>query len=129
MHLIKVICRILTLMARLLILIIALNAFITPVFAKGVCEMMDVTTIEISSNTMSKMDCSACDDTACSTTQCGIGSSTATTPALFSEKKLLLIVTGHHQSQASFAYFYTITLPVNTPPLSFKKPVYYYNDA
>ena len=118
MHPIKEICRILTLMKRLLILIFAFNAlFITPVSATDVCEMMEsATTIEMSSNDMLGMDCSQCEEASCGLQQCGINSSAVTTPVLFSQKQTLFIVAGHHQPQAGFAYFYKITYPVNTPP-------------
>jgi len=115
MHPIKEICRILTLMKRLLIFIFVFNAlFITPVLAMGVCEMMENT--EMSSGGMQEMDCSECEDANCSSMQCGINSSVVTTPALFSQKQTLFIVAGHYQPQADFAYFYKITYPVNTPP-------------
>jgi len=114
MHLIKEICRILILMAKILILIIALNAFITPVSAIGVCEMME--DVEMSSSSMAIMDCSECEDANCASLQCGMNSSAATTPALFSEKQLLNIVAGNHRPQADLAYFYKIVLPINTPP-------------
>ena len=72
MHPIKEICRIFTLMKRLLILIFAFNAlFITPVSATDVCEMMDVATIEMSSNDMLDMDCSQCEEASCGLQQCG----------------------------------------------------------
>ncbi len=116
MHLINFFCRILTLMKRLLILIFAFNAlFITPVSAANVCEMMDGTTIEMSSNDMSEMDCPQCEEANCSSLQCGFSSSAAT-PALLSEKQSFNIIAGSYQPQTDLAYFYTITYPVNTPP-------------
>ena len=102
-------------MKRLLILIFAFNAlFITPVSATDVCEMMENT--EMSSMSMADMDCSECEGANCGSMQCGINSSSVTTPALFSQKPLLNIVAAHYQPQAGFAYFYNITLPINTPP-------------
>ena len=104
-------------MKRLLILIFAFNAlFITPVSATDVCEMMDTAATEISSNSMSEMDCSECEEASCGSQPCGINSSAVTTPVLFSQKQTLNIIAGNHQPQAGFAYFYTITYPVNTPP-------------
>ncbi|MCF6190459.1 MAG: hypothetical protein L3J51_08270 [Cocleimonas sp.] len=106
-------------MTRLLILIIALNAFITPVSAVGVCEMMENTGLSannISSNSMPEMDCSECEDDSCDSMPCGISSSAVTMPILLSEKLSFNIVAGNHQPQTDLAYFYTITYPVNTPP-------------
>ena len=100
-------------MARLLILIIALNAFSVPTLAMGNCEMMDA--VETSHNSM-EMDCSECEESVCSTTQCGINSPVYTAAVLFSEKHSLVIVAGNHQPQADLAYFYKIVLPINTPP-------------
>jgi len=100
-------------MARLLILIIALNAFSVPSLAMGVCEMMDA--VETSHSSM-EMDCPECEDSACSTTQCGISSPAYTVAVLLSESHSLVIVAGNHQPQADLAYFYKIVLPINTPP-------------
>ncbi len=110
-------------MARLLILIIALNAFITPVSAMGVCEMMDESnSMMMSSSTpspmnhaMSEMDTGM---TCCDPAQCAdhCGAAFATPSLLLSEKHILFIVAGHPKPQAGFVYFYTLVHPINTPP-------------
>ena len=100
-------------MARLLILVMALNAFSIPTLAMGVCEMMDA--VETSYSSM-EMDCPECEDSACSTAQCGISSPAYTVAVLSSEKNSLIIVAGNHLPQADLAYFYKIVLPVSTPP-------------
>jgi hypothetical protein len=63
-------------MARLLILIIALNAFITPVSAMGVCEMMDESNSMMMSSSspmnhaMSEMETDEKCCCSCGTAQC-----------------------------------------------------------
>ncbi len=111
-------------MARLLILIFAFNAFFTPVTAMGVCEMMgelDTTLISAPSvsmtNTMSEMDCGMDAKMACSSLECANSCSATTTASQsYTETQSLIIVAGHDQPRADFAYFYKIIHPVNTPP-------------
>ena len=107
-------------MARLLILIFALNAFFTPVSAMGVCEMMDESSAMMSSSmsgAMADMNCEMDADTACCSAECASNClATASTFQLLSEKQISNIVAGHIQPRAGFAYFYKITYPVNTPP-------------
>ncbi len=119
MHLIALKCRILFLMARLLILIFAFNAFITPVSAMGVCEMMDESSAMMSSSmsdTMEDMNCGMNTDTVCCSVECANNCSATVTPQIFYERQTPIIVADHTQHTAGFAYFYTITHPVNTPP-------------
>ncbi len=107
-------------MARLLILIIALNAFIPPVFATGGCDMMDESNSMMmsASQTMSDMDC--CEDVAkaCASSACASDCAATTAPSLLtSECQKNITVAGHHSPiQSGLAYFYKIILPVNTPP-------------
>ncbi len=119
-HLIKKKCRILVLMARLLIFIIALNAFITPVSAMGVCEMMDGSNPAMMaapiSDAMADMDCGMDAETTCASVECISSCSTATVVQLVLEKQTFFIVASNHQPLAEFVYFYRIILPINTPP-------------
>ena len=107
-------------MIRLFILILALNAFITPVSATGVCEMMDGSNPAMMASPMSgamvDMDCGMDTETACASVECTSSCSTVTFSQLVSEKQSFFIVAGNHQPLAGFAYFYKITHPVNTPP-------------
>lgn len=103
-------------MVRILILLIALNAFITPVSAGDVCEMMDSHSEQTTSNNMPDMDCTQCDDEICSTVQCSINCSKVLSSVLLFEKQPFIIVAGQHQPQAGFAYFYTLVLPISKPP-------------
>ena len=111
-------------MARLLILIIALNAFITPVSAMGVCKMMDesnsmmMSTSSSTHNAMSEMHADEMCCCSCSPAQCAdhCGAALATPSLLLSEKQTLFIVAGHPKPQAGFDYFYTLVHPINTPP-------------
>jgi len=107
-------------MARLFILLFTLNAFITPVSAMGVCEMMDGPNSAIMTSsmpdTMVDMDCGMDAETACSSVECASNCSASTVSQLISENQSFLIVAGRGQPLADFAYFYRIILPVNTPP-------------
>ena len=107
-------------MTRLLILIFALNAFITPVSAMGVCEMMDGSNPAMMTSSMSgamaDMDCGMDAEMSCASVDCATSCATATISQLVSEKQSFFIVAGNHQPLAGFAYFYKIILPVNTPP-------------
>jgi len=121
MHPIKEICRILTLMKRLLILIFAFNAlFIAPVSATDVCEMMDGSNLAMMTSSMSgqmaDMDCGMDAEIACSSLECASSCSTTTASQIISDQQISIVVASYDQPRAGFAYFYIITLPVHTPP-------------
>jgi hypothetical protein len=103
-------------MTRLLILIFAFNAFFTPVFAIGVCNMSDETSVMNMSSSMDNMNCNMDSDTACSSADCI--SSCTITPIIPLSLVFYTpnIVAGSTQPMSGFAYFYKIIYPVNTPP-------------
>ena len=108
-------------MTRFLILIFALNAFFTPVTAMGVCEMMDESNATLMSSvtdTMSEMNCDMDAGTsACSSLQCASDCETSTLSLiLLSDNNHPTLVASLDQPHAGLVYFYTIFLPVNTPP-------------
>ena len=103
-------------MTRLIILIFALNAFITPVSAMNVCEMMDGSNPTMMASSMADMDCGMDAETACTSVDCANSCSTVAISPLTSERLSFLIVAGNRQPLAGFVYFYKIILPVSTPP-------------
>ncbi len=107
-------------MIRLLILILTLNAFMVPAIAKGTCGVMDESNAMMMSSsimsTSSDMSCEMSDGTMCSSIQCISSCAASIIPLTSSDLLLPLNVAGHRQFQAGLAYFYTIILPINTPP-------------
>lgn len=105
-------------MTRLLILIFALNAFIMPVLAMGVCDMMDDSNTMMSSSMSSVSDahCGIDADAVCSSIECASNCAATIIPLALFENQTTLIVAGNSHPQASFSSFYKITPPVNTPP-------------
>ena len=114
-------------MIRLLILILALNTFMVPASAARSCGVMDGSNNSMSMSTMSMsssktsmidmdMSCEMPDGTTCSSIQCVSSCSAAIIPLPSFQKQITLIVAGRSQYQTGLAYFYTLILPVNTPP-------------
>jgi len=108
-------------MIRLLILILTLNTSMFPVSAMGNCGVMDESSMIMMSSsnasTMSDMSCDMSDGATCSSSQCISSCAASIIPLFFSsEKPLTFIVAGRHQYQTGLAYFYTLILPINTPP-------------
>ena len=107
-------------MIRLLILIFALNTFAVPATAMVACNTMYGSSAEMmsTSNEMVKMNCNMSDakGMTCNSSQCVSNCAATVTPLLISNKPLLLNITDHTQYQAGSIYYYTITLPVSTPP-------------
>ncbi len=107
-------------MIRILIFILALNTFMVPASAMGNCAVMDESSMIMvsSSNTsaMPDMSCEMSDGATCSSVQCVSSCAATIIPLSLSEKPLILIVAGHRQYQTGLAYFYTLILPINTPP-------------
>lgn len=107
-------------MIRLLILILALNTSMKPVSAMGNCDVMDESRMVMMSSSdtsaLSDMNCDMSDGAICSSVQCISSCAATIIPLSLSEKPLILIVAGHSQYQTGLAYFYTLILPINTPP-------------